>query len=118
MKLSISRRDANPMAFVCVAARTVLGLAVDAPLLHSGAWMAALLGVLPVVLWLECASAVLDPARGQKAARTLLLPLIAIAVSLDSASVLSSVVRSAASIALDRVPALGLAVPVCLAALW
>ena len=55
MRLSIASRPARFAALAAVAARLFLGLTVDAPLTHNGAWLSALIGGQPVpdppVVW-------------------------------------------------------------------
>lgn len=115
MNRAVSFRAARAAATAAIVARLFLGLVVDAPTTHNGAWLSALLGALlaaPWVLSLRALRGCSDPAH---------LPLHAALLGIvivDAATVLSALTRSAGYLALDRSPALLLALPPALAALW
>lgn len=111
----ISLRSARAAGLVSVSARVFLGLAVEAPATYGGAWLCAMLGGLLAAPWIAC----LRYLRGRdglfmKALNIALLALTAF----DASTVLSALSRSAGYLALDRSPALALALPAALAALW
>ena len=110
MKLTISGRAAKSAALCAVASRVFLGLVVDMPTTHNGAWLSALLGGLLAAPWLVCARTV----RASRVAQSLL----ALYVVLDAASVLSALTRSAGYLALDRASPMLLALPAGVAVLW
>ena len=111
MRLSIACRPAYMAALVAVAARVFLGLTVDAPVPHNGAWLSALIGGLLAVPWVFCVSRFKPHGKALHA-------LLATLCLLDAASVLSAVTRSAGYLALDRSPVLALLLPTGIAALW
>lgn len=117
VRLNICRRAAQAAALSSIAARIFLGLAVETPGLHNGAWLSALLGALPAALWLLCLEYVAGAGRGNAFRALISLFLLAV-VLLDSSSVLSAITRSAACLALERESTVALALPACLAALW
>ncbi len=111
MRLSIASRPARFAALAAVAARLFLGLTVDAPLTHNGAWLSALIGGLLAMPWAFCVCRFKPRGKALPA-------LLAILSILDAAGVLSAVTRSAGYLALDRSPALALLLPTGIAALW
>ena len=118
MKLKISRPAAIAAAFVAVAARVFLALALDSGPLHNGAWLSALLGAFLSIPWLLCLAGLRRDGHSPQPLKRLPLRLLLLASALlDGGVVLSAVVRSAGYLALDRVPTIGLALPVCVAAL-
>lgn len=115
MKSTVSMSAARAAAMSAVVARVFLGLVVDAPTTHNGAWLCALLGALLAAPWLLC----LAPLRGYTRASRLPLDLVLmLAAMIDAATVMSTLTRSAGYLALDRSPALTLALPAALAVLW
>ena len=111
MKLTIGDGAARAAAFAAVAARVFMGLSIQVSGSGNGAWLSALLGgllALPWLLWLGARPPAFPP----------LMALLSIATVADSAAVLSTIVRSAGFLALDHIPAIGLALPVGLSALW
>lgn len=117
MKLSICRRAAHAAALAGIAARVFLGLAVETPGLHNGAWLCALLGAFPAALWLLGLEYIAGARRGN-AFRALISVFLLAVVLLDSSNVLSAIARSAACLAPERESTVALALPACLAALW
>ena len=107
MKLSISTRAARAAMFVAVTVRLFLGLAVELPTTHNGAWISALIGALLAAPWVVCV----------RYGRSSWLVLIAL-TALDAASVLASITRSTGYLALDRASPWVLTLPVAAAALW
>ena len=107
MKLSISTRAARAAMFVAVTVRLFLGLAVELPTTHNGAWISALIGALLAAPWVVCV----------RYGRSSGLVLIAL-TALDAASVLASITRSTGYLALDRASPWVLTLPVAAAALW
>ncbi len=120
MQLHISREAAYSAVFSSIVARMFLSLMLDAPSeLHNGAWLSALLGALPVLIWLlweGYAPMYGCPAQGT-VNRVFILVLLMACLS-DSAHILSMLVRSAAYYSPDHVSDLALAVPLCLVMLW
>ena len=103
----ISARSARAALFAAVTVRLFLGLAVELPTTHNGAWISALIGALLAAPWVVCTRH--DRLSG---------PVLLVLTAADAATVLSSLARSAGYLALDRVSPLLLSLPVAAAALW
>ena len=114
MRLSISAPAARAAALAAVAARLFMGLMVDAPTTHNGAWLCALIGGLLAAPWFLGLSVLKRSHADRKALDCALL----VATLLDAATVLDAVARSAGYLALDRLPSAALLIPAALAALW
>lgn len=114
MKLHITHNAAAAAAFVAVATRIFVDLALDSLPIHNGVWIAALLGVLPAVPYLLCLDAVRAKAPVR---RMLMLPLFGVTL-LDASAVLSVVVKTSEYLTRNHVSVIALTMPVALAALW
>ncbi|MBR1821805.1 MAG: hypothetical protein IJ769_09300 [Clostridia bacterium] len=115
MKLSITRGPARAAACTAIAARLLLGLMVEAPVTHNGAWLSAIMGGLLAAPWLLCVQYL----RRRSSDNPALLSFVLMALTIwDAAVVLNAVTRSAGYLALDRSPPAVLALPIGLAALW
>ena len=117
MKLGISGEATTWAVFVSITARGCVALMLEAPAgLHNGAWLSALIGAVPVMLWLKWLESI---ATGDSSRHRLLIKLMSpvlLAVTLmDGGIVLSTLVRSAAYLALDRRQTAMQALPLCLA---
>lgn len=111
MRLSIQTKPARAAARCAVAARVLLGLAVDMPATRNGAWLSALIGALLAAPWLLCLRYVRRDSR-------LLRLGLGLVSALDAGAVLAALTRSAGYLALDRASPALLLIPAGLALLW
>lgn len=114
MRLTISRGPARAAALCAVAARVVLGLALEAPAAHNGIWLSALLGFILCLPWL----AWVESCAGQGPVHPLLYAALLGSALLDGASLLSGAARAAGYLALESLPGFALELPLSVAALW
>ena len=115
MKLIIPSSAARTSACAAIATRLFIGLALEAPAIHNGAWIAALLGGLLAIPW-AMALGWLSDCRGRATAPLRLALLVCLVA--DSALLFDTVTRSAGYLALDRRDPTALLIPAALAALW
>ncbi len=110
MNNKLSRSAATASAGAAVISRLFYGLMVDAPEVHNGAWLSALLGLilsLPV-LWLICRAA----KRGR---RPFLLCALLVSSALDAAGMLEATAFSESCVAFNHIPTVVLMLPLLLA---
>ena len=115
MKLSISPAPARAAVLAAIAARAFVTLAVDSPATHNGAFLCPLIAGLLALPWLLCLRALSDVKGGPA------IPLYALLLAvtlLDGAATAGEIAGSAGYLALDRIPARVLLLPVGLSALW
>ena len=120
MKLGMSSEAMTWAVFVSVTVRGFIALALEAPTgLQNGAWISPLIGVVPVLLWLLWLENVAgeDSSHHYLAAKVL-SPVLLVVTLLDGGAILSTLVRSAAYLALDRRQSILQAIPLCLAVFW
>ena len=112
MRLRIPLSAARAATLAAVVARVFLGLSLQAPDAHNGAWLAALVGgllALPLVNLMELM---------RRRSHPMLCAALLLSTAADAAGVLSDTVRSAGYLALNRVAGPWLLLPVCAAVLW
>lgn len=114
MKLGIRQKPAEYAVSAAVAARVFCGLAVDHPGLHNGAWLSAGIGAAlawPVIMGFA-------KLKGNGAAKPALTALLALINLLDGAATAVKLTRSAGYLALERLPAPVLMLPIGLVLFW
>ena len=119
IRLHISSRAAESAACAAVAASTFCGLTVDSTALHNGAWISAIIGILPALL-IASSYQKLRTVNGKTGrAAAALLNLILLGFNgIGTAEILTDITRSAGYMALDRVPEAALLIPAGLALAW
>ena len=119
MKLDLSPSAARAAALAAVATRLFIGLTLEKPTIHNGAWLSALLGGLLALPWALGLGLLQSPgARRQRRAMAPLRAALLVGLVADAAQLFSMAARSAGYLALDRRDPAALLIPAALAALW
>lgn len=119
MKLEITAPGARSAACVAVGARLFIGLTLEKPAIHNGAWICALLGGAIALPW-ALALGWLQSAKEKRSARAMLPLSFALLICLvtDASLLFSAATRSAGYLTLDRRDPAALLIPAALALLW
>ncbi len=119
MKLDISDAAARSAACAAVAARLFIGLTLEKPAIHNGAWLSALLGGALALPWALALGWLRDVEAGRTArALAPLRLLLLIGLIADASLLFATAADSAGYLALDRRDPAALLIPAALAALW